>query len=219
MSRFTRRSLLLLALACTLPAVSASAATTDWVVLDDPPQDVAIAAIIKAGKVGRTGTARVQKGKNKVWNASGKITPSAKDDAQGTFTGKIAGHNVSNLPVRKLSELTVEANQTVVALNAIVGAGATVFPKARTTVAALDKAATQVQRAREFAAGSELPEETKAALDSNFSASLEAIAAARKFATGLSRNPSRDQVAELLQLIGDAAFPVQDSFRILTTPS
>lgn len=216
MSRFTRRSLLLFALACTLPALSASAATTDWVVLDDPPQDIALAAIVKAGKVGRTGTARVQKGKNKVWNASGKVTPSAKDPATGTFTGKIAGHSVANLPVRKLSELTVEANQTAVALDSVVSSGAAVFPKAQKVVAALDKAATDVQRAREFAAGSGLPDETKAALDSNFANSLEAIAAARKFATGLSRSPSRDQLAKLLNLIGNAAFPVQDSFRILT---
>jgi hypothetical protein len=206
---------LLFALLCCLPAIPASAALTEWVVLADPPRDTALGAIVKAGKVGRTGTARVQKSKNKVWNASGKITPSAKSDANGAFTGKIAGHPVSNLPVRKLSELTAESNQAVEALNAIVNAGATVFPKARTTVAALDKASTAVQHAREAAAGSTLPDETKAALDDNYQNSLDAIAAAREFATGLSRNPTRDQIATLLGMIGDAAFPVQDSFRIL----
>jgi hypothetical protein len=215
--QLTRRSILLFALVFSLPAIPVFAATTEWAVLDDPPQDIALGAIVNAGKVGGTGTARVQKKKNKVWNASGKITPSAKSDVNGSFTGKIAGHPVSNLPVRKVSALTVETNQCVQALDAIVSAGATVFPKARTTVAALDRAATAVQRAREFAAGSELPDETKAALDENYQNSQDAIAAAREFATGLSRNPTRDQIAKLLGLIGDAALPVQDSFRILLT--
>ena len=215
MSRLTRRSILLFAITCSLSALPAAAALTEWVVLDDPPQDIALGAIVKAGKVQRTGTARVQKSKNKVWNASGKITPDAKSDANGSFTGKIAGHPASNLPVRKLSELTVEANQSALALNAVVNAGATVFPKARTTVAALDKAATAVQRAREFAAGSALPEEAKALVDAQYQDTLDAIAAAREFATGLSRNPTRDQLATLLRMIGDAAIPAREAFRNL----
>lgn len=215
MSRLTRRCVLLCALVCTLPAIPAYAALTEWVVLDDPPQDIALGAIIKAGRVGQTGTARVQKSKNKVWNAGGKITPSAKSDANGSFTGRIAGHTASNLPVRKLSELTVESNEAALALNSVVSAGATVFPKARKTIAALDKATTAVQRAREFAAGSTLPDEAKALIDAEYQDTLDAIAAAREFATGLSRNPTRDQLATLLGMIGDAAVPAREAFRML----
>jgi hypothetical protein len=206
---------LLFTLALSFSALPAFAATTAWVLLADPPKDVAIGATIRAGVIGATGTAKVSKKKNRGWHANGRITPNAENGDNGAFTGSIAGHSASNLPVRKVSALTAETGECANALDAVVAASVGVYPRPRNTIANLDLAATAIQRAREFAAGSTLPDETKTDLDDNYENSLTAIAAARKYAAGLSRRPTTIQAAHLLGIIGGAVSNMQDSFRIL----